>query len=81
MIDFPDIPAFLRVENRTELTEEQQARLDERMAKVRPPRRTRHDFNVPKNIEPAGRALLREIQKEKAAKQAARLAMLKERRK
>lgn len=79
--DFPDIPDFLRAENsaKAKLTPEQEEWLKDWLGRVRPSRRCRQRFDLPKNIEPAGRALLKQIEKDKKERQRERIKELRER--
>ena len=81
-MDFPPIPDFLLVANRTELSPEQQARLNERLkAAGHAKRKKRQRFDLPKTREGPAWALLKQIEKDKADKQAERFRRLRERNK
>jgi len=79
-MDFPDIPDFLRVENRKPLSPEVEVRCKERMAAARPASRRcrRQRFDLPKSMEPVGWALLKQIERQNIEKQKARLAARRE---
>ena len=78
MMDFPDIPDFLRVENRKNLAPEAAAGVSARQpAPARRCRRQRHD--LPKTMEPASWALLKQIERDKREKLAAKFKALRER--
>jgi hypothetical protein len=78
MDDGLDIPDFLRAEV-TALLPKPQTRDG---VKIRRPRHAKkHRFDLPLNVEPAGWALLKKIEAEKAEKKAARFKMLRERHK
>jgi len=72
-MDMPDIPDFLRV------TAETPRAAWTPPKKKRSARAKRHPFHLPVNIEPAGLALLKEIEREKKQKMVARFAALRER--
>jgi hypothetical protein len=79
------IPDFLLHENSSsaQLTPEQEARVKQLLAEARsiiPRRRGRQRFDLPQQIEPKGRELLKQIEKDKAERQAARFKELRERR-
>jgi hypothetical protein len=61
------IPGFLKVENRKPLTPEQKAKLEENQRKAlgKEERNEVRDFSLPKNIEPAGREILRAQQEKR----------------
>jgi hypothetical protein len=77
--DMPDIPDFLRVENRAQLRALPLPQwFVDALKRPRVGRRARHD--LPRSVEPAGLKLLKEIERERDEKQKARFAVLKERR-
>ena len=71
-----DIPDFLR----RQPGEAPAPRIREPKIKVRKTkaRAKKHPFHLPKNMEPAGWALLKQIEAEKKAKRDARFAMLRD---
>jgi hypothetical protein len=74
--EMPDIPDFLLAANRTPAPPGWKPRTPRR-----DPRRKRAPFNLPKTMDAAAWAMLREIEREREAKKKARLAALKEARK
>lgn len=76
-----DIPDFLKVANRVPLSPERAAEVAAWLKAAQPPKARKHTFEHPVNIEPAGRALLQAIEKDKRDQQKARLKELAERRK
>lgn len=71
-MEMPPIPDFLRATGPSTMKVE---------LKVRKRKVKRQRFDLPANIEPAGLALLRQIEQQKKERQKARLAALKELRK
>lgn len=82
MIDMPPLPDFLRAENRVPLTPEQEAEYAawQRQHRSHRRERKRHRFDLPREMDATAWALLRQQEADRAAKQKARLAALKERR-
>lgn len=68
-----DIPDFLRRQGNEPKTEWKKPNKKPRARKPK-----RHPFHLPRNIEPAGLVLLKQIEREKEEKKKVRLAMLRE---
>ena len=78
--EFPDIPSFLRVENTASAGDD--ASVKARMAVKKPPCRRRSPrprYDLPKTMDATAWALLKQIERAKAEKQAAKFRQLRER--